>query len=33
MEPTADPYAHVCATCGAVTGSPKAEPKLSRSRL
>jgi len=33
MERTAYPYSHVCATRGAVTGSPKAEPKLSRSRL
>ena len=33
MEPTVQPNGHVCTTCGAVTGSPNAEPKLSRSRL
>ena len=33
MEPTVQPNGHVCATCGAVTGSPNAEPILSRSRL
>jgi len=33
MELTAYPYGHVCATRGAVTGSPQAVPKLSRSRL
>ena len=33
MEPTVQPNGHVGATCDAVTGSPKAEPKLSRSRL
>ena len=33
MEPTVQPNGHVCATCGAVTGSPNAEPVLSRSRL
>jgi len=25
MEPTVQPNGHVCATCGAVTGSPKAD--------
>jgi len=33
MEPTVQRNGHVCATCGAVTGSPNEEPKLSRSRL
>jgi len=33
MEPTVQPNGHVCTTCGAVTGSPNAEQKLSRSRL
>jgi len=33
MEPTVQPNGHVCTTCGAVTGSPNAEPKLRRSRL
>jgi len=33
MKPTVQPNGHVCTTCGAVTGSPNAEPKLSRSRL
>jgi len=33
MEPTVQPNGHVWTTCGAVTGSPNAEPKLSRSRL
>jgi len=28
MEPTVQPKGHVCAKCGAVTGSPNAEPKL-----
>jgi len=33
MEPTVQPNGDVCATYGAVTGSPKAEPELGRSRL
>jgi len=33
MEPTVQPNGEVCATYGSVTGSPKAEPKLDRSRL
>jgi len=33
MQPTVQPNGHMCARCGAVTGSPKAEPNLSRSRL
>jgi len=33
MEPTVQPNGHVCTTCGAVTGSPNAEPKPSKSRL
>jgi len=33
MEPSVQPNGHVCTTCGAVTGSPNAELKLSRSRL
>jgi len=33
MEPTVQPNGHVCATWGAVTGAPNAEPKLSRARL
>jgi len=33
MELTVQPNGHVCAMCGAVTGSPNAEPKLNKSRL
>ena len=33
MEPTVQPYGHVCATCMAGTGSPNGKPKLRRTRL